>query len=64
MASRGSYVGVESNKINIQQLVKESNEGQCIGHIDARLHHPRTTRNSIQLQTALAIPELISAHVY
>ena len=28
MASCGLYVGMESNKINIQQLVKESNEGE------------------------------------
>ena len=31
-----------------------------MGHVDVRLHPPHTIRNSIQLQAALAIPQVCS----
>ena len=38
-------------------------KGLCEGHVDVRLHPPHTIGNSIQLQAALAIPQLfLTAH--
>jgi len=33
-----------------------------MGHVDVHLHPPHTIRNSIQLQAALAIPQVYAAY--
>ena len=46
---------------DLQTAVKWACKGSMrMGHVDVRLHPPHTIRNSIQLQAALAIPQVCS----